>query len=49
MLVEEDIFEFQVAMYAGLVVNVCYSADELCKYALNFRRLESALFEQIVV
>ena len=36
-------------MDARLVVDVCHGADELGEYALDFGRLESTVFQEIVV
>jgi hypothetical protein len=36
MLVEEDVFELEIAVDARVVVDVADGADELCKDLLDF-------------
>ena len=49
MFVQQYVFEFQVAVDARLVVDIGNSANELGEYALDFGRLESTVFQEIVV
>jgi hypothetical protein len=49
VLVEQDVLEFQVAVDAGLVVDVCNGADELGEDALDLGRFEGAVVEEVVV
>jgi hypothetical protein len=49
MSVQQDILELQVAVDAGLVVDVGDGANELGEYALDFGRLECAMVEKVVV
>jgi hypothetical protein len=49
VLVEQDVFELQVAVDARLVVDVRDGADELGEDALDLGGLESALCQQVVV
>lgn len=49
MLVQQDVLELQIAVDAGLVVDVRDSANELGEDALDFGRLESAFLQEVVV
>lgn len=49
MLVEEDIFELEVAMDAVLLVDVCDGSDELGEALLDLVDGKLAMSEEVVV
>ena len=49
VLVEEDVFEFEVAVNAVLQVDIGYSADKLSEDSLDFDDIEGCVSEEIVV
>lgn len=49
MLVEEDIFELEVAVDAVLLVDVCDCADKLGKYLLDLFDGKLAMSEEVIV
>jgi len=49
VLVEEDIFEFQIAVDTRLLMYICDGADELGKNLLDFVHRQRAVFEEVVV
>jgi hypothetical protein len=49
LLIQQYVLELQVAVDAGLVVDVRDGANELGEYALDLGWLECAFLEEIVV
>lgn len=49
MLVEQDIFELQVAMDAMLLVDVCDSSDELSECLLDLVDREFTMPKKVVI
>lgn len=49
MLVEQDILEFEVAVDAALLVNVCDGSDELGEGLLDLVDGELAMPEEVIV
>lgn len=49
VLVEEDILQFEIAVNAGLVMNVADRTNKLCKDLLDFLDGEWTVLEEVIV
>lgn len=49
MLIEKNILEFKIAVYAGLLVDVRDSSNKLCEDFLDFINWERTVFEEVIV
>jgi len=49
MLVQQDVFQFEVAVDTGLVVDVRDCADKLRKDLLDFGWFERAVLKEIII
>jgi hypothetical protein len=49
IFVQQYVLELQIAVYAGLLMDVGYCANELCEDLLHFRRFHRPNFEEVVV
>lgn len=49
VLVEDDVLELEVAMDAGLLMNVVYGTHKLRKDLLHLGDWERTLFEEVII